>query len=50
MLIAGKTRAYLHRNQRIRLSGRICLLCFESIPIGILRMGQREDVPSSYAE
>ena len=50
MLIASKTGAYLHRDQGIRISGRIRLLCFEGVPIGILRMGQREDVPSSNAE
>ena len=47
MLIASKTGTYIHSNQRIRLSGRACLFCFEGVPIGILRMEQREDVPSS---
>ena len=50
MPIASKTGTHLHRNQGILLSGRAFLLCFESVPIGILRMEQWEDVPSSETE
>ncbi len=41
---------YLHRDQGIRLSCRICLLCSKDIQIGILRMEQREDVSSPETE